>query len=169
MQAAIKALDPAAMSQHQVLMSQMEGLSVFKRWPAIPELWEPDFSLLHNFGSLPDMDNIFSAAARRAVRCSPQLAAFIEHNTGYKRPAAGRHPEAGLTWLLRACFVRADTMFKGGFSPYQLLCSGKLVMDLAFMRGVVAASKWLGPHVLPTGYISEWPPEPSDPTDIIEW
>jgi len=49
-------------------------------------------------------------------------------------------------------------MFVGAFSPYNLLVGGNLVMDLAFMRAVVAASTWLGAVSFPEGHISTWPP-----------
>ena len=136
----------------------MQASGVFKRWITILDLWEPDFNILHNFGTLPNLDNKFSGSARRTVRCSPQLATFIEHHTAYKRMASGPEPEPALRHLLRACFVSEEKIFQGPFSPYNLLCSGNLVIDLAFMRAVVAASKWLGPHAFPAGYISEWPP-----------
>ena len=70
----------------------------------------------------------------------------------------GANPESALLFLLRACFVEADRLFKGPFSPYNLLCSSKLVIDHAFFRAVLAASKWIGPIVMTVGYLSTWPP-----------
>ena len=147
--AAIKSLDPVAMSPQQFIMSQMQSLCVFKRWLTIPDPWEPDLSLLHNFGTLPDFGNKFGAAARRPVRCGPQLAAFIQHHTEYRAIVTGPEPEPAIRFLLKACFAVSDKLFQGPCSPYSFLRSGKRVIDLRFMQGVVAASKWLGPHVLP--------------------
>ena len=158
MNAFIKSLDPTALGQHQASMRQMQTLGVFNRWVTIPHLWEPDLTILHNFGTLPNVDNKFSGSARRTVKCSPQLANFIEHNTQYKRAVAGPQPEPALRHLLRACFVWEELIFTGPFSAYNLLCTSHLVMDHAFMRAVVAASKWLGPTVFPVGYIANWPP-----------
>ena len=139
-------------------MHNFKTVGVFNRWVSVPHLWEPDLLLFHNFGTLPNVDNKFSGSARRTVKCSPQLATFIEHNTHYKRSVAGPQPDAALRHLLRACFISEELMFTGPFSAYNLLCTSNLVMDHAFLRAVVAASKWLGPTVFPVGYIANWPP-----------
>ena len=63
--------------------------------------------------------------------------------------------------LTRVCaLARHGTwrVFVGSYSPYNLLVGDNLVMDLAFMRAVVAASKWLGVGAFPEGHISTWPP-----------
>jgi len=122
MNAFIKALDPTALSQRQADMTQMQASGVFKRWITIPDLWEPDFNILHNFGTLPNLDNKFNGSARRPVRCSPQLATFIEHHTAYKRMASGPEPEPALRHLLRACSVSAEKIFKGQF-PRTIFCA----------------------------------------------
>ena len=114
--------------------------------------------LLHDYGTLPDFDNKFSSAARRTVRCSPQLIALIESKASFRKPMAGPDPVVALQHLLRVCFVSSEMLFVDSFSPYQFLCTGHLVIDLAFMRAVVAACRWLGPLGLPAGYIAEWPP-----------
>ena len=59
----------------------------------------------------------------------------------------------------------ADRLFKGPYSAYNLLCSSKLVIDHAFLRAVLAASKWLGPMVMTVGYLAAWPP--SDVEDLM--
>ena len=60
--------------------------------------------------------------------------------------------------LLQHCFVRHQSMFKDAYSPYQLLCSSHMILDMAFVRAVHAASAWLGPDAMPAGYIQTWPP-----------
>ena len=92
------------------------------------------------------------------MRCSPQLAGFVEHYTPYKKPLTGADPEAALRGLLRACFVGQDKMFVNAWSPFHLLCGSNLVLDHAFLRAVVAATRWLGPDVMPVGYLATWPP-----------
>ena len=154
----IKNLTPTALSQHQERMRDMQKLAAFKRWVTIPQLWEPGSSVLHNFGTLANVDSKFPNAPLRKVRCSPQLATFIEHFTDYKKTHAGPRPDAALLHLLGACFVSSHLMFTGAFSPYNLLCASNLVIDHAFIRAVLAASKWLGPNLLPVGYMPNWPP-----------
>ena len=81
----------------------------------------------------------------------------------------GKSLKQPFAFLLKACFVGYDKIIQGPYSPYNLLRSGKLVIDLALMRGVVAASKWIGPHALPAGYISEWPSLQENPYDLSGW
>ena len=92
------------------------------------------------------------------MRCSPELGAFIVGSTDYKEPLAGPDPEAAFRHLLRTCFPLADIMFQGACSPFQLLCRSHFILDMAFVRAVLTASHWLGPHSMPVGYISAWPP-----------
>ena len=97
-------------------------------------------------------------ASRRQVRCSPQLVAFIQNHTSYQQQVSGPDPEAALRHLLRRCFVGEHLMFKDAYSAYQLLCSSQMIIDMAFVRAVLAASSWLGPDAMPAGYIHTWPP-----------
>ena len=158
MSAFIKDLTPEALSQHQAVIRNLHTRAQFDRWVAIPKLWETDTLVVHNFGTLPNLHNKFPASARRIVRCSPQLVAFIEHHTEYKKTHAGPQPEAALHHLLRACFIHSHLLFAGPWTAYNLLCQSDLVIDHAFIRAVLCASKWLGPKILPVGYIRAWPP-----------
>ena len=86
----------------------------------------------------------------------------IRYYTDYKLPVGGPpDPVAALKHLLKTCFVGDLYMFESQYSPFHLLLAGRLVVDIAFVRAVVAASKWLGPDGLPGGYISLWPPPPN--------
>ena len=81
---------------------------------------------------------------RRHVRCSPRLASFIRGHTMYKEPVWGSDPQAALRFLLRSCFVCDGLIFNDSFSPYQLLCSSQMILDM------------------PAGYIDTWPPREGD-------
>ena len=151
-------LGSTALSQLIKTMQDMSNSAAFKRWVTVPQLWESGPGVLHNFGALANLDNKFPNAPLRRVRCSPQLINFIEHRTAYVRPFAGPNPVNALTHLLRACFVSDHLMFIGPFSPYNLLCTSNLILDHAFIRAVIAASRWLGPNILPGGYMLTWPP-----------
>ena len=158
MNAFVKAMAPTAMCQRRKTMTHLQNTGSFTRWLTIPCLWEPDAHMLQNFGSLPSLDNRLGASARRGVRCSPLLAVFIKNQTAYTQTCLGPGPEQALRHLLRACFVMEEKISQGTYSAYNLLCSSNLVIDLAFMRAVVAASKWFGALGFPEGHISEWPP-----------
>ena len=114
------------------------------------------------FGSLQDINGKFNTAARRLVRCSPQLSAYIIAYTAYKHPVTGPSPDHALECLLRHCFIRGACMFEGAYTPYQLLCSSHMILDMAFVRAILLASEWLGPIAMPTGYIQTWPPLEGD-------
>ena len=158
MGAFIKGMTPEATTNATTKMTTLHHQKVFNRWPTIDDPWTPNLTLLHFFGSLPDRDGKFNTAARRQVRCSPQLAAYIVAQTNYKEPITGPCPNLALTMLLRHCFIRDNYMFVGAFTPYQLLCSSHMILDMAFIRAVLAASEWLGPVAMPAGYIQTWPP-----------
>ena len=153
-------MDQEAMRHTYLTIKTLHSQGAFKRWLTIDVLWEPDLSLLQLFGSLPDMgarsDNVMDPW--EPVRCSPQLATFLQKNTFYKHPDRGPDPETALLDILRSCFVGHWMMFTDAFSPYQLLCSSRWVLDMAFLRAVLAASAWLGPGAMPVGYIDSWPP-----------
>jgi len=162
MGAFIKGMTPEATTNAVTKMTTLHDQGVFNSWPTIDDPWSPDLTLLHFSGSLPDRDGKFNTAARRQVRCSPQLAAYIVAQTGYVQPITGPCPNLALTCLLRHCFIRAANMFEGAHTPYQLLCSSQMILDMAFVRAVLAASEWLGPVAMPAGYIQTWPPLEED-------
>ena len=137
--------------------SKTTGFLAFVLWA--PEPWAPDPSFYHCFGSLPDVDRRFDRPGRRQVKCSPELSAFILGFTDYKHPGDGMpNPEAAMSHLFKACFLMHHLMFRNDSSPYQFLARSHNIIDLAFVRAVLTASRWLGPDDMPTGYIAHWPP-----------
>ena len=147
-----------AMSHTCTRMTALERQGTFKRWVSIDDPWQPDLTLLQQFGSLPNRDGRFDRSSKLVVRCSPQLYAFILGHTRYKQPAMGPDPHSAFTFLLRQCFVNQHSMFVGACSPYQLICRSQMILDMAFVLAVQTASAWLGPVGMPTGYILTWPP-----------
>ena len=158
----VRGMGNAATNDAVTVMNTLNAQGVFKKRVSIAQQWQPDLPLLHHFGSLPDINGKFNTVARRQVRCSPQLSAFITCNTAYRHPPTGPSPEVALHCLLRHCFVGSAFMFKDACSPYQLLCSSHMLLDMAFVRAVIAASAWLGPDAMLVGYISTWPPPESE-------
>ena len=128
MTAHIQTMSDEAIRHTLETMTTLERQRVFHRWISLDDPWQPDLSLLHNFGSLPDMDGAFMSTSRRQVKCSPQLAAFIVGHTTYVQPFAGPDPESAFRHLLRSCFVRDNCMFKDACSPYQLLCRSQMIL-----------------------------------------
>ena len=158
MSAHIKAMSGEAISHTHDTLTTLQSRQAFHRWITLADPWQPDLQCLQFVGSLPDIHGSFGKASRRQVRCSPQLATFIGGHTRYVQPVIGPDPEGALRQLLRSCFVRADCMFKEACSPYQFLCRSQMIIDMAFVRAVLTASQWLGPHGMPIGYIGSWPP-----------
>ena len=158
----IQAMNEEAKKNAVTMMTTLQSQGVFKRWITIDDPWQPDLTQLHLFGTLSDISGKFNTAARRQVRCSPHLHAFITGHTSYAQPVTGPSPEAALAALLKHCLVRPHIMFKDAHSPYQLLCSSHMILDMAFVRAVMTASAWLGPDAMPTGYIHNWPPPEGD-------
>ena len=117
---------------------------------------------LQQFETVPDKDNRFGTQARRQVRCSPQLDAFIHNHTGYMHCISGPNPVKALSLLLRSCFLGDNLLFTKAYSPYQLLCASHMSMDMAFVRAVLLASALLGEEAMPVGFISTWPPPECD-------
>ena len=151
-----------AMSHTRAEMTTLCTTGVFKKWINLNDPWEPDTSLLHLFGTLPDINAMFTSANRRQVKCSPQLYSFIMGNTTYAHPVSGPRADKALEILLKHCFICADSMFDGAWSYYQLLSASHNILDMAFVRAVRAASDWLGPTMMPHGYILTWPPPVDD-------
>ena len=145
MGAFIKGMSAVEIANATTKMTRLHNQKRFDRWLTIDDPWTPNLTLLHFFGSLPDRDKKFNNAAKRQVRCSPELAAYIRGQTTYVDPVDGPCPNLALSMLLRHCFIRDNFMFVGPFTPYQLLCSSHMILDMAFIRAVLAASEWLGP------------------------
>ena len=51
-------------------------------------------------------------------------------------------------------------MFTGLWRPEYLLADCDYNLDHAFVRAVIAASKWFGPDLFPNGLFGNWPPTP---------
>ena len=153
-------MDGAAVSHHKAVMIDLQKCGVLSSWITVEELWDPDLSMLWNYGSVIDVDSKFGRSSRLKCYISPQLSLFIKHRTEYKQPVGGHDPTSALLCLLHTCFIDAQRLFLGAWSTHNLLVTSKL----AFMRAVVAASIWLGPSSMPAGYvnISDWPPHEGD-------
>ena len=107
---------------------------------------------------MPDLETNFGTARRRPVRCSPQLAAFIIGQIGYVKPLVCTDPEGALRQHFRSCFLRDNMMFENACLPYKLLRRSHMIVDMAFVRAVLTASRWLGFILMPAGYFESWPP-----------
>ena len=133
----------------------------FQQFLYIPDLWKANRSLLKVFEKVTDITGK-SGSAKINVLASRQLLAVIFKRTHYK--GAGVHgdddPIKALNALLHRCFQQSHLMFNGSWSPEALLMSCDFILDKAYIRAVIAASKWLGPDRFPNGLFGEWPPNP---------
>ena len=162
MAAVVQAVSHEARSYAVAKMTTLHTQGAFNQWISIEDPWQPDAALVHLFGTVSDINGKFSSLAKRQVRCSPQLAAFIVARTTYKHPVTGPDPEAALKALLSRCFLHSAIIFKDAHSPYQLLSTSHLILDMAFVRAVRLASAWMGPEAMPAAYILSWPPQEGD-------
>ena len=76
----IRNMSKADIEQTLATMDTLRSEGRLRRWVSLPEPWEPDLNILMLFGSVPDYGH---TGARRQVRCSGQLASFIQRCTDY--------------------------------------------------------------------------------------
>ena len=69
-------------------------------------------------------------------------------------------PIQTLESLIRACFEESHLMFNGLWNAECLLVDCDYNLDKAFVRAVIAVSKWLGEASFPNGLFGNWPPTP---------
>jgi hypothetical protein len=162
MHAVIQGMGEGATKNAIGALRKLEKEGRFNKWVYVDDAWQPDPALYHVFGTLSDINKQFTSLAQRAARCSPQLSAFIVGYCGYTHPLNGPDPQLALTCLLRHCFLCDKSLFKDAYSPYQLLCSSHMILDLAFVRAVRVASDWLDHKEMPAGHILWWPPISED-------
>ena len=162
MRAVIQGMSEGATNLAIAAVRKLEDEGRFNKWVNMDDAWQPDQALYQLFGTLSDINAKFNTLARRSVRCSPQLSAYILAYTAYKHPITGPSPDHALECLLRHCFIRGAIMFQGAYTAYQLLCSSHMNLDMAFVRAIRVASEWLGPTAMPAGYIQIWPPIEED-------
>ena len=153
-------LNPTAKTDTLTRITALHHQGKLSQFIALDDPWEHDGALLHQFGTLPDKSDRFGT--RRQVRCSPLLYAFILSHTSYAHKITGPDPVFALEQLLRSCFVGDNHLFTKAYSPYQLLCSSHMNMDMAFVRAVRLASALLSKEAMPVGFISIWPLPESD-------
>ena len=141
-------------------MNNLNLAGVFDRKVTIDDPWEPTIPM-QNFGVLSDIHKHGTTTHERRVKVSRNLLSFITTSTSYKHPLGLPSPESAMKALLEACFLFQGQMFKGKYSPYQLLWGSHMCIDVAFVRAVRLASAWLGPDVMPAVHLSAWPPTSS--------
>ena len=164
MESFIKAMSHTEKEAFRERMNNLKVAGEFKRKVTIDDPWEPTIAM-QNFGILPDIHKHGTTAQERRVKVSRNLLSFITTSTSYKPPLGLPSPESAMKALLEACFLFQGQMFKGKYSPYQLLWGSHMCIEVAFVRAVLLASAWLGPDVMPVGHLPTCPPT-SDATGI---
>ena len=86
------ARSPEAISHTEKSMRTLHGCGKFNKRISLDDPWQPDISLLQLFGSWPNVGCIFSAESRPQVRCSPQLATFLQQKHLLQAPEKGARP-----------------------------------------------------------------------------
>jgi len=101
--------------------------------------------------------------AKQKALISRQLKALIMELPYYKiaHVSHGGHcPVVAFNALLLSCFPLHVNMFNQFWSPKAMLLNCDYVVDKAFCRAVLAASKWLQQERFPHDIYDPWPPSP---------
>ena len=96
------------------------------------------------------------------VLASSQLIAVLRKLKLYKWPSSAEEhdPTQALTALLRSSFRIPELMFIGPNNPDMLFQKCDHILDKAYVRAVIIASRCLGPDRFPNGIYGLWPPDP---------
>ena len=131
----------------------------FGQWRYVPDLWIPKHNLLTRFGKVADKTG---KGGFTMVLASSQLIAVLRKLKLYKWPSSAEEhdPTQALNALLRSSFRIPGLMFIGRNDPDMLFQTCDHILDKAYVRAVIIASKFLGPDRFPNGIYGLWPPEP---------
>ena len=144
-------------TKEAAMVSKCHAEKVFARFPIIPPPWRPNISLYRPFGKVHDETGLGGPAIK--VLASSQLMNIVVHLPLYKKEKGDDHdPIQALNALLRSCFEMSHLIFNGTWSPYWLLHQSQYILDKAFVRAVIAVSRWLGEERFPDGLYGLWPP-----------
>ena len=148
-----------ASAQEVEMMKKSHSAKQFERFIYISDMWVTKPRLFKRFGRVPDKSAV-GVGKTTPVLASAQLINVVVKNKRYQTPGTlGEHNGINaLNALLRSCFQESHLMFTGLWTPESILFSADHVLDKAFVRAVMAASRWLGQERFPQG-IYEWPPK----------
>ena len=144
-------------TKEAAMVSKCHDEKKFARYLFIADPWRENKSLYRQFGKVHDETGLGGAAIK--VLASTQLLNIVLHLTVYKKAEGDDHdPIKALNALLRSCFENCHLIFNGPWSPYWLLHHSNFILDKAFVRAVIAVSRWLGEKRFPDGLYGPWPP-----------
>jgi len=152
---------PRASSQQAKMIKRCFHEGIFAKKIYIPEFYwgKKESPLLKGCGNVYDKSRK-GASARYKVRASSQLLAVIRKVPQYTCSMFEPDPIQTLDALIRACFQESHLMCTGLWHPESLLAYCDYNLDKAFVRAVIAVSKWLGEASFPNGLFGTWPPNP---------
>ena len=130
----------------------------FNRQLYIGDLWISDKTLSVEWSTVHG----FSDGRVRHVRCSLPFQEFLDNSVPAKMRTnglVGPCPVDTLLRLFNACVPHANRVFQGPYTPLRLLHKTDYVMDMAFVYGILALSKWIGEETYPCGVYGHWPPK----------
>ena len=133
-------------------VKRLQDNNTFSNYIFIPELWIPDPSLTADLGPI-----LVGSQHTRQVRCGSHFRDFIDTHAPSDRFARVDAAET-LRTLFKRCIPQAKHMFTQTYSIRRIFQKNEYVMEMAFIYGVIAASKWLGRDKFPFGIYGAWPP-----------
>ena len=145
-------------TKEAAMVSKCHDEKKFARYLFIADPWRENKSLYRQFGKVHDETGL-GGPAIKVLASSQLLNIIVLHVTLPKKAEGDDHdPITVLNALLRRCFQRHRLIFNGSWSPYWLLHHSDYILDKAFVRAVIAASRWLGEERFPDGLYGCWPP-----------
>ena len=160
--AAYRRLSEGAKAGFKKMMSRAAEAGFFKRCVYIPDLWQVCDSLLVNVAQVKGPGAGEGRGSFRWVRCAPTFENEVR-KVWSDHVHFGPDPVGALGAMFRAFVPCSSQVFKGAYAPLHLLHMNDYVMEKAFVFGVIALSKWLGPERFPQGIYGDWPPCPPPP------
>ena len=124
--------------------------------------WKVDKWFTSIWTMIPSIDGPHS---RMPVRCAYPRQDVMQH-VGRHHLWAGKNLTEAQQQLSVATVPRAREVCKGIHAPLKMLHFVDYVMAKAFVYGILALSKWLGPDLFRHG-VHEWPPTVSNSDDGV--
>ena len=129
----------------------------------VPDLWVPRPQLLTKIGRL--VDEHCKGKSAMILASSPLIAVLKKltiEKGGYEWPdkVADHNPEQAFICLPRCSFRHPNHIFTGPNIPTSMLETCEHILDKAYVRAVIIASKCFGQDRFPNGIYTLWPPTP---------
>ena len=124
----------------------------FERQLLVKNLWDTDEHLTRVWATIPGL----VGGARKQVKMGIHFQELLEKDA--PPTMFVKDPVNSLERIFKRCVPCAGRIFKGNYSPFRMLHQNDYVVEKAFVYGILALSKWLGPKTFIYGIYGKWPP-----------